>query len=1196
MNEENNKKSKISEREETILKYWQENKIFEKSLENKSPKGEFIFYDGPPFATGLPHYGHILVSAIKDVIPRFKTMQGFKVPRRWGWDCHGLPIENIVEKDLKISGRKQIEAYGIDKFNEYAKSKVLTYVGEWQKTVERIGRWVDFTGSYKTMDNSYIESVWWAFNELYKKGLIYDGTRVLPYCPRCETPIANSEIAMDNSYKDITDISVYVKFPIKGEKKKYFLAWTTTPWTLPGNFALAVSPDAEYVVAEIVGVNGEKESFILAKDRLNIIKTDYKVVSEIKGSELVGQLYEPPFGYFLDKNFSNKDRAWKIYGASFVTMTDGTGIVHIAPGYGEDDMNLAKAENIPFIHHVDNEGKFLPVVTDFAGKSVKPKDNHQQADIEVLKYLAGKGLLFAKEKIVHSYPHCYRCETPLFYYAMPAWFVKIEKERNKLISLNENINWIPEHLKEGRFKKGLEGAPDWNISRSRFWASPLPIWKCDKCQEIKVVGGISEFNTATKKSKNNFFVVRHGEAENNVKQIVSSSPDLPHHLTDSGKAQTIKSGQSLKSKKIDLIFHSPLIRTTETAEILAKELDISKEKIIADNRLKETGKSAWDGKSIAEYHKALGSETDLERFTSTANNAESFNEIRKRVGDFLYEVDKKYEGKNICIITHDTPSWLLFADALGLSSEEAIKFRGDAEYFLSNAEVKELQISYFPKNNLFELDLHRPYIDSVKFSCKCGGEMLRIPEVFDCWFESGSMPFASWHYPFKKPEVFNPKAGIFRKAKKFPADFVAEYVPQTRTWFYYMHVLSSILFGKAPFKNVLTHGTILAEDGQKMSKSKGNFPDPSDIINRYGADAVRFYLLSSPALKAEDIRFSEKGVDEISKKIISRLDNVLSFYLLYKETTHNLPVGGESPKVLDIWIKARLGETIEGVTKAMERYEIDRAGRPIADFIEDLSVWYLRRSRERIKNLAVGNLQPATEDEILDGKYALATLGFVLKEFAKILAPFAPFFAEHLYQNLQAVSPHLQVAPSVHLESWPTEAVDYIHHDYLRDMKIVRDIVSKALELRAKAGIKVRQPLSKLKVKSQKSKVGEEFVLLIKDEVNVKHVHFDDNMAEDIFLDTTITPELREEGQVREFIRAIQDLRKTEGFTIKDFADLSIETDEAGRKLVEKNKGLISRINLLKSISFTSNLISEPIDVGDGLVFKIKFVTSRFTQ
>jgi isoleucyl-tRNA synthetase len=428
MQDKTSSKSKIAEREENILKFWQENKIFEKTLSKKPLKGEFTFYDGPPFATGLPHYGHILVSIIKDVIPRYRTMLGYKVSRRWGWDCHGLPIENIVEKDLKISGRKQIMAYGVEKFNEYARSKVPTYVSEWKKTVDRIGRFVDFDGSYKTMDNSYIESVWWALKELHKKGLIYEGTRVLPYCPRCETPIANSEIAMDNSYKEISDISVYVKFPLK-EGDKYFLAWTTTPWTLPGNFALAVNPKAVYVIVEVSVEGDKKEKLILAKERLSIFKEKVNVVAEMSGQELVGVEYRPVFDYFVNQIFPNKEKAWKVYPAEFVTMSDGTGIVHIAPGYGEEDMNLAKQNDIPFIHHVDSEGKFTDAVKEFAGKQVKPKGNHQETDVEVLKYLADKHLLFGKEKINHSYPHCYRCETPLYYYAIPAWFKNTRHKR-----------------------------------------------------------------------------------------------------------------------------------------------------------------------------------------------------------------------------------------------------------------------------------------------------------------------------------------------------------------------------------------------------------------------------------------------------------------------------------------------------------------------------------------------------------------------------------------------------------------------------------------------------------------------------------------------------------------------------------------------------------------------------------------------
>ncbi|MEI8270732.1 MAG: class I tRNA ligase family protein, partial [bacterium] len=542
-------KSELALREEKILEFWKEQKIFQKSLDKEAPRGKYVFYDGPPFATGTPHYGHILGSTAKDVIGRYQTMRGFTVPRRWGWDCHGLPIENIVEKDLKISGKKAIEELGIDKFVEHARSKVLTYVSEWEKTIDRIGRWVDFKDSYKTMDNTFIESVWWALGELNKKELLYEGVRVLAYCPRCETPIANSEIAMDNSYKDITDISVYVKFKLIDKENTYLLAWTTTPWTLPGNTAIAINKDIEYVKVKI-----ENDIIILAKETLqNVLKDkEYSVLENIKGSDLVGLSYEPVFSYYKNVDMPNKENIWKVWHADFVTIDKGTGIAHEAPAFGEEDMGLAKEYNIPFIRHVEPNGTFSKEVTDFVGIKVKPKEDGQSTDVLIIKYLAKEGSLFAKEKIIHSYPHCYRCDTPLLYYALPSWFVNIQKAKEGMLENAKSMNWIPSHLKDGRFKNTMEAAPDWTISRNRYWASPLPVWKSDS-GKIMFVNSIEDLKNKTKKSGNKYFVIRHGEAGNNVSDSSLHYQELNRTatLTEKGKAQVLESTKNFK-EKIDI--------------------------------------------------------------------------------------------------------------------------------------------------------------------------------------------------------------------------------------------------------------------------------------------------------------------------------------------------------------------------------------------------------------------------------------------------------------------------------------------------------------------------------------------------------------------------------------------------------------------------------------------------------------------
>jgi len=1168
-------KSQVALNEERILKFWQENKIFEQSLKKNEGKKEYVFYDGPPFATGLPHYGHILGSTVKDIIPRYQTMRGHYVSRKWGWDCHGLPIENIVEKDLKISGKKQIEEIGVEKFNEHARSKVLEYIHEWKRTVDRMGRWVDFDGSYKTMDNTYIESVWWALSELNDKKLIYEGTKVLPYCPRCETPIANSEIAMDNSYKDITDISVYVMLELKDEPKTYLVAWTTTPWTLPGNTAAAVNRDLVYSKIKLTASkkagkeNGAKipeGTFLIAKERAEAVLKDYEyeVIGECTGDDLVGKSYEPVFGYYKDAELKNKQNGWKVYAGAFVTAESGTGIVHIAPGFGEDDMRLAKDYELPVILHVNHEGRFKDDVVEFAGKLVKPKPTkeapqlHQSADIEVIKYLAREGKLFAKEKIIHSYPHCFRCETPLYYFALPAWFIKITEVKEKLLSLNEKIHWVPEHLKEGRFKKIVEGAPDWNISRNRYWASPLPIWKCDACAYVEFIPGIDALKKKTK-STNTFVIMRHGEAENNTRNVVNS--DLHQNtfaLTEVGKEQVREAIAQLKDKSYDAVFVSPFMRTQQTAEMVTSALQIGKENVFTDARLGEINTGEYDGKSIDDYHSYSLAHPD--RFIDGPRGGENYNQVKKRMMDFLYEIDSKYEGKTILIVTHDTPSWLLFAGVHGKKAYEALEYRGKGKYFFANAEVRELEFYKLPHNAQYELDLHRPYIDAVTWACVCEkGTMKRISEVVDCWLESGSMPFAQVHYPFQNKEWFG---------EHFPAQFISEYIAQTRTWFYYTHALGVMLFGRNAFEHVVTSGTVLAEDGQKMSKSKGNFPDPWILFDKYGVDALRYYLMSSPVMKSEDLRFSEKGVDEVYKKIILRLNNVVSFYEMYAVGVKKEETPVHSENVLDKWILSRLNEVAAAVTQGLEDYEMNNAVASFDLFIDDLSTWYLRRSRERFKG-----------ENAEDKQAALTTVRFVLFKLAQLMAPFTPFTAEGVYEKVKGEMDPL----SVHLTEWPeTGKVD---GDIIEEMAHVRRLVSVALEARSKAAVKVRQPLARLVLKNE---TKDEFAELIKDEVNVKEVVVDGNIKNETELDLNITPELRDEGIYRELLRSVQDLRKREGLVPSDKVTLQIAATPEGQRIIEKFKTDLERIAGLSTVQFSEN-DGEEVKV-ETLVFKLKIL------
>lgn len=1154
MNEET-KKSEAALREEKILQFWRDNKTFQKSLDKKAPKGHYVFYDGPPFATGQIHYGHILGSTAKDVVGRYKTMQGFYVPRKWGWDCHGLPIENIVEKELNVAGHKEIENLGIDKFVEHARSKVLQYDKDWEKGIERIGRWVDFKGSYKTMDNTFIESVWWALSELNKKDLIYEGVRVLAYCARCETPIANSEIAMDNSYKDIADISIFVKFELVDEPGTYLLAWTTTPWTLPGNTAIAINKNIKYVKVKV-----GNDIVILAEETLSKVLKDkpHTVVGEVKADELLGKSYKPVFNYYKNDN----PNIWKVWHADFVTTEKGTGIAHEAPAFGEDDMILAKQNDIPWIIHVDETGRFKPEVTDFAGMKVKPKDTaedkdaHLRSDIEVIKYLQKTGSYFDKEKIMHSYPHCMRCDTPIIYYALPSWFINITKVKGDIEREAKNINWIPSHLKEGRFKHIVENAPDWNISRNRYWASPLPVWKCETCKEKTFVSSLQDLKNKSKKSGNTYFVMRHGEAENNAKNVYSSDRNK-NHLTEKGKSQILETVKELQGKKVTKIFSSPFLRTKETAEMVAEQVGIPKSEIVYDDRIRELEFGEFSERPVKEFWDYVEGQTWV--FDSKIPGGESYQEAKNRMAEFLYEIDEKLKDENVLIISHGLAVEMFPGIIEGADQVRSLEIFHTQINNKPASLHKEHTFVPLPHNKNYELDLHRPYIDSIELVCSCGGKAVRISEVLDCWFESGSMPFAQDHYPFENKNW---------QKNNFPAGFIAEYIAQTRTWFYYTHVVSSMLFGKFAFRNVVTTGTLRAEDGEKMSKSKHNYPDPWIFIDKYGVDPLRIYLMSSNLMKGEDANFSEKAVQDIASKVIGRLFNVLAFYELYRDAS--LEKGGlpKSGDVLDKWILERFYQTLESSTKGMEAYDVVEATRPFEPFVDDLSTWYLRRSRERIKDGDVN---------------AKATLYFILKNLAKVMAPFAPFSSEEIWQKLKNEND----AESVHLESWPKKPMAKLFAfgkpKVLAEMENAREIVSIGLKERQKLGLQVRQPLARLRIKNEG--ISPELIEIIKDELNVKNIDYVLNAETGIF-DTEITPELKQEGNYRELVRALQDMRKKLGLTPSEEVLLRVNTSEEGKNLIRKFESDLKKTVLVSEITFNGN-DGEDIKI-DNLVFIVK--------
>lgn len=1122
--------------EEETLKFWDEHKIFEKSLENTKNGKPFTFYDGPPFATGLPHYGHLLASTIKDVVPRFQTMEGRFVRRRWGWDCHGLPIEEIVERKLGISGKKQIEEIGIKKFNETCRSMVLEYAAEWKKMIRRIARWVEFDDSYKTMDADYMESVWWAFKEIYKKGLIYEGKKVLLYCPRCETPISNFEVAMDNSYKDVTEESVTIKFKvvIDGQAKglnlppnTFLLAWTTTPWTLIGNVALAVSSEIEYGVYEQNG-----ESLILAVARAKEYGFKNPRVT-FPGSQLRGIKYEPLYKVPAMET----EKSYKVYGASFVTTDEGTGIVHTAVVYGEDDYALGVREGLPIVPLLDEKGKFNKEAPDLVHRMY-----FKDSEKIIKDDLQNRGLLFKREMHLHSYPFCWRCGTALFYNAIPAWFVNVQKIKQQLLkSNNKEINWFPDHLKHGRYEKSVEAAPDWNISRNRYWGNPIPVWKCAGCHKEEAVGGMDELSKLAGGAKNNYWVMRHGEAESNMFKIIDSGQRKYLHLTPRGKKQVEDSIKRFKKelarqhKKIDLVISSDITRTKETEEIDSSVL--YEEKTVFDKRLEEIHLGpTLTGHQDLKYRDMFP--TYEARFLKRPEGGESLRDLRARVWGFLAECEKKYEGKNILLVTHEYPSWMLFHAAEAWSEPRAAREKeaqkGD---FIGFAEIRKLNLKVVPRNDGGEADLHRPYIDEITFPCAtCGGTMARTPEIFDSWMEAGSMPFAEYHYPFENKKVFE---------SRFPAQFVAEYIAQTRAWFYVMHVIAVILFGKAPFENVATTGTILAEDGSKMSKSKNNFPDPNLVIDKYGADSLRFYLMNSVVMQADNLNFSEKAVENIYRKVAVILWNVCKFFTTYIDHAAVAENGAGSPKsanILDRWMEVRTAELVEKVTEYISAYDTVRATRTIQEYIDDLSTWYLRRSRKR-----------------KDAGFPVAFYKSLLS-VSKVIAPFMPFLAEEIYKELKPYGRGTEVAESVHLAEWPAAHAPFSAKEktaLIDGMAEVRRLASIGLAKRAEAGVKVRQPLAKLTIKTEKIKLSEELRGILADEVNVKEVVIDAAIAGEVALDVAITPALREEGVLREVARMVQGLRQEAGLLPTDTIVLLLDLPEEAKNIILKNEAAL---------------------------------------
>ncbi len=1164
--------------EEEVLKFWDERKIFQKSVEiNKREKRgagkgkSFVFYEGPPTANGRPGVHHILSRAFKDAIPRYKTMQGFYTPRKGGWDTHGLPVEIQVEKQLGIKSKKEIEQYGVAAFNQKCRESVWEFKDEWERMTKRMGYWLDLDDPYITYQPEYMETLWWVIAQFSKKKMLYKGHRVVPWCTRCGTALSSHELAQ--GYKEVTDNSVYVKFKLKAgqkignfttDEKTYILSWTTTPWTLPGNVALAVGEKIEYEIAKASTNTSSEEIFIFAKDLFEKIRDQYQLSKPgeglggstnaivhfanklvVEGKDLVGLEYKPLF----DVKPLKSEKSYKVYPADFVTTTDGTGVVHTAVMYGEDDYQLGKKIGLPQKHTVTEEGKFTADVAVLEGMYAKSNGTEEK----IFEHLKANGNLLRTEAYKHEYPHCWRCNTAILYYARTSWFVGMASLRKELLAANNTVNWMPEHIREGRFGEWLKEAKDWNFSRERYWGTPLPIWECAKCEHAEVVGSLDELDAlSVGGEKNHYIAMRHGDAFGNEFGIIDSG-NQKFHLTAKGKREVEATVKKLKKQKFDAIFASDFPRTKESAEIVAKALGVST--IHYDKRLHEIFLASLSGTRLEEYRKTFrGAVTPENRLGDHAvPGAESLKDVRARAWNFLADVEKKYQGKKILIVSHEDTIWMLSQAALGWSDKKAVAMKdGVGGVFMKPASTVEFEVKRISRDATGEADMHKPFVDDVVLACpKCTSHMRRVPEVADVWYDSGSMPYAQGHWPFSHGVV----ASGTKPPVLFPADYIAEGVDQTRGWFYTLLAVSTVLGFDAPYKNVVVLGHINDKNGQKMSKSKGNIVDPWAMMATYGVDAVRWYFYTAtPA--GEPKNFDEQEILKTSRKVHLIIYNSFVFWRTYAKKGIQLKAEISQIKtanVLDQWILARLAETVAAVTKSMDAFDIREAGVVMESFVDDLSRWYIRRSRRRLQRpLNAKDYASASE-----------TLGFALLTLAKLMAPLTPFFAEMLYSGMAGQK---SMKESVHLEAWPkTMSLKPKDSKLIQEMKLVRDFATMGLAKRAELKLKVRQPLASMTVGAKLSK---ELAGILADEVNVKKILVSPKLKDSALLDTVITAELREEGIAREIARSIQELRQTANLEPKDSIAVSLELPDSLRGTIQKRESFLKSDVGAKSVEY----------------------------